>query len=195
MVFDNVEDIADIKDIWVDSRHGSVLITARHEFVSLLPVNTMFHVPYMTEDQGAKFLISMSKENGASKANVDSGKELSELLGGLPLALTIMAMQVRRRRMSLPSFLSFYKENEARLHGSDKRISLEPFYPHNLTTAYRLSFQSLKETPAALLRVMSLMSPDDIPLKLFHPEGAVTLPAVLSFCRDTWEYVLYYGIL
>lgn len=176
-----------VKDTWVDSQHGSILITTRHDFVSPSPVKAVLRVPYLTEKQGSEFFMNMSQQNNSNKANIECGKELSELLGGLPLALTIMAMQARIRQMSLPRFLTFYRENETRLHGSNRRISLEPFYRYDLTTAYRLSFQSLDNSSAALLRIISLMSPIDISTKLFRPEDTDTLPENLSFCRDTWE--------
>lgn len=190
LIFDNVEDLGVLKDVWVDSKYGSLLVTCRNEPIATLSVQNIFHVPFLEDDQGSKFLIKMSDQDATSQQDLKSARELSALLGGLPLGLAIMAMQIRRYKMSMSQFVEFYKENNSRLHDSDKRINLDPFYSHDLATVYKITFEELNSATSQasiLMRVICLMSPEKLPLGIFRPREKTLLPSELLFCHSHWE--------
>lgn len=92
--------------------------------------------------------------------------------------------------MTLHKFVSFYKRKEAKiLQGKSKtiNISLEPFYRHDLTTAFDLAFQSLKAHSTAILRVLSFMDPGDIPLQIFGLKDPYRASDDLAFCDEEVE--------
>jgi hypothetical protein len=132
----------------------------------------------------------MSDQEATSQQDLDSAKELSALLGGLPLGLAIMAMQIRRFKMSMTQFVEFYRENHSRLHDSDRKINLDPFYTHDLATVYKITFEGLNNASSqasTLMRVICLMSTEKVPLGMFHPREKKLLPPTLFFCHSPWE--------
>jgi hypothetical protein len=146
----------------------------------------------MDKSQGSEFLLTFDPNYGnTSSADRTSAEELSELLGGLPLGLMIMAFQIRRRRKNMAQFVEFYRKHEDRILGThDPLISLKPFYTRNLTTAWNMSFQSLNKPTSKLLGVISLLNPIDIPLSVFQLTATACHSEVPSFCLDTWESVI-----
>lgn len=185
-----MEDLSVLKDVWVDSKYGSLLVTCRNEPIAKRSIRTVFHVPFLEDGQGSRFLINMSQQNTTSQQDLESAKELSALLGGLPLGLAIMAMQIRKYKTSIARFVEFYKENNNRLHDSDKKISLDPYYPYDLATVYKITFEGLNSASSqasALMRIICLMSPEKVPLGMFHPKERSLLPPKLLFCYSRWE--------
>lgn len=190
LIFDNVEDLGVLKDVLVDSKYGSLLVTCRNEPIATLSIRNIIHVPFLKDDQGSKFLIKMSDQEASSQQDLDSARELSGLLGGLPLGLAIMAMQIRRYKMSMTQFVEFYRENNSRLHDSDRKINLDPFYSHDLATVYKITFEELNNAPSqasTLMRVICLLSPEKVPLGMFRPREKKLLPPRLFFCHSLWE--------
>ena len=115
-----------------------------------------------------------------------------ELLGGLPLGLAIIAFQIRKIKKNVSRFLDFYKKHEDKILGNHGRpISLEPFYAHNLTTVWKLSFESLDQPTSQLMGVMSLVSPADILVSLFQLAMTTTHANLPELCQDEWLYVLH----
>jgi hypothetical protein len=149
------------------------------------PITVIYEIPSMDETQGYEFLSSMSSKSFSSDTDLICAKTLSERLGGLPLALTIMAMQMRKKSMSMQQFLIFYNQHEKKLHSTP--VSLKPYYRHNLATAWELSFQSLNDSARTIFSIICIIAPDAIPTDLFHPKNQTELPRLLSFCTDSWE--------
>ncbi len=192
LIFDNVEDVKNIQDFWVASPHISTLITSRTELVTTLPIQTITEVPFMDKFQGSEFLLKFANQSKASDADKASAQELSELLGGLPLGLTIIAFQIRKSKKSVSRFLEFYRQHEDKILGNHGRpISLEPFYAHNLTTVWKLSFASLNQPTSQFMGVLSLVNPADIPVSLFQLVVAVGHADLPEVCQDEWLYVLH----
>ena len=135
------------------------------ELVTALPIETITEVPFMDKFQGSEFLLKFGNQSRASNADKASAQELSELLGGLAHGLAIIAFQIPKIKKNVSRFLDFYRKYEDKILGNHGRpISLEPFYAHNLTTVWKLSFKSLDQPTSQLMGVMPLISPADIPL-------------------------------
>lgn len=92
VIFDNVEDLDVIKDLWVESIHGSYLITTRSKHEHIYPIKSEYQVPYMTEEEGCNFVMSVAQQDSTSRENIESARELCRLLDGLPLAMIVMAL-------------------------------------------------------------------------------------------------------
>ncbi|KAF2191377.1 TPR-like protein [Zopfia rhizophila CBS 207.26] len=188
IIFDNVESIELVRDCCPTSPNGSILLTSIRKLIS--PGIQNIEVPKFSKEDGAKFLLDQLNQEMPPKEELIAAEELSSLLGGLALGLTIMAMTIRDREMNVRSFLPFYKENWIRLHGVDGEM-LKPYYMRGLRTAWDMSFTALesKSSDAAVLfGVLCLMAPDDIPSALFHPLKRESLPSRLSFCTDSWSF-------
>lgn len=192
----------DIRSYRPTSRRGSILITSRHEFSSIDLIAATFDVPYLSPKLGSKYMLNVIRSTSTETAELNSAEKLAEMLVGLPLALTMMAMQAKKRHMDLKRFLPFYEHYAIQLQQPDK-LSLEPYYKHGLDMAWDLSFASLnspegdasasintsKSNAVQLLKLLSLAAPSAIPVALFEGQMTEALPPELSFCSRSWEYV------
>ena len=182
MILDNVEDGELVNDCFPSAQHGAVLITSRRNLASL-DLNTIEDGKQIKEfsgPEGAKILMQLVNRPLYSGEEATAAQLLSEELGGLALALGVMAAQVRRRQESFEDFLEFYKANKADLH---KSKSGTKGYQESLHTCWNMSFQQLSDHAFSVLAILSFLAPDSIPERLFQAKVAASLP-LLSFCES-----------
>jgi hypothetical protein len=193
MVFDNVEDFNLLRDSWPVSNCGSILITSRHDNSDVTDlVSKQVRVSELSREEGAKYLLDIVYLHGMlsdAERNTESrfAEDLSSEVGGLPLALTTTARQVRLRSTTVEKFLPLYKTNSLKVHLQGRAMSHKPFYKHSVSTVWDMSFKSLDENATALFGVASFLASGDIPFVLFQPDPLDLLPACLEFCGETWE--------
>ena len=181
MILDNVEDGELADDCLPSASHGAVLLTSRRSLVSLglETIKDEKQIKEFLGPKGAKVLMQLVGRPSYSPEETAAAQLLSEELGGLALAIGVMAAQVKRGQESFEDFLKFYKENKAFLH---KLKSGTKAYQGSLHTCWHMSFQNLNEQAFAILAVLSFLAPDSIPERLFQVRLAGALPALLSFC-------------
>lgn len=161
LILDNSDDLdALYDDFWPHTGKGSVLMTSRNPVSKdtiYLHTRCIDLQPFALND-AASLLRSLS-EREFEDESLESCKEISEALGGLPLAITQMGGIIRRRRLSLKEFLIYYHEDAAKLHrvrvpGSDSQ------YKQTVSSVWML--EALSKSAIALLRVISFLDPDRI---------------------------------
>jgi hypothetical protein len=193
MVFDNVEDFNLLRDSWPVSNCGSILITSRHDNSDITDlVSKQIRVSELGREEGARYLLDIvyldNKLNDVERESESKfAEELSSEVGGLPLALTTTARQVRLRSTTIERFLPLYQTNSSKVHFQGRALSHKPFYKHSVSTVWDMPFKSLDENAKALFEVASFLAPNDVPFVLFQPDPLNLLPACLKFCGDTWE--------
>ena len=149
-------------------------------------------MPPFSAKEGSEFLFKMLARGEYSESEKTSAKLLSENLGGLPLALHLMGIQIDQRGKLIEQFLSLYRRNSRRLHNRPKEGIQNIYYSHSLDTVWQTSFQLLsqEQESKALMGILSFLSPDDIPESLFHvPNPTIALPPPIEFCLDEMRYV------
>jgi hypothetical protein len=99
-----------------------------------------------------------------------------------------MAALMNARRISTTSFLNLYEKNPRRIHRERKTGWKYMGYQHALDTVWKFSFESLDKDASLLLGVLSWLSPDSIPFRMFQLSEDVKLPEALSFCQDEYRY-------
>ena len=185
LVFDNVEDIDLIRQCWPRAMQGSVLVTTRNNEVAIDPCDKGIEVPVFGPDEGSQFLLDLVDRGKYSKDEKDAAKELSESLGGLPLALNLMAQQIKLGRKKVRQLRDDYQRDPRKHH----RTRIKNFtYAHSLETVFRASFALLTPEAFAILGPMSFISPDGVPEALFQSSD---LPDALRFCHVTEECVFH----
>jgi hypothetical protein len=182
MILDNVEDGELVNDCFPSARHGAVLITSRRNLASLDLdiIEDGKQIKEFSGPEGAKILMKLVNRPLYSGEEATAAQRLSEELGGLALALGVMAAQVRRRQETFEDFLEFYKANKADLHKSKSGTKA---YQGSLHTCWNMSFRQLSDHAFSLLAVLSFLAPDSIPERLFEARVAASLP-LLSFCES-----------
>lgn len=165
-----------------------MLVTARADIVTYDPAAGGRLMTPFTEQEGAEFLEEMLGRGHYTTSETQSARQLSLQLGGLPLALNLMGTQIKRRGRQIEQFLKLYEKNAIGVLHS-KQGTPNKYYSQDLATVWQTTFRPLTEDSLALMCVLSLMAPDNVPESLFTLPSNKDIPASLSFCADPLRYV------
>ncbi|KAJ5803463.1 uncharacterized protein N7503_005913 [Penicillium pulvis] len=187
LVFDNVEGATEIQKIWPAHGHGSIVVTCRSEFVVEALVNDSMEIPMFSKEEGRDFILSSSgQKKNVSPADLESALTLSNMLGGLALALELVGKQAKIRRKTLAQFMPFYNENRAMLHKQPKTGIKNPYYQKDLESVWKNSFDVLTDPASRLMMLFGFLAPTDIPERILS-EGK-NLPTEYSFLNQMNQY-------
>ncbi|MDQ3274477.1 MAG: FxSxx-COOH system tetratricopeptide repeat protein, partial [Actinomycetota bacterium] len=170
LIFDNAEDLADLRPV-LPGGAGHVLITTRRGgFGYLGPVLDLDVLPR------PEAIILLRRR--APVLTDDQADALAELLGDLPLALEQAAAYLDQTRLPPAEYLQLFTTRAADLHGRGRVAD----HQHTIATLWSLSLGQLRATHPAAVQLLALcawLAPEPIPLDLFtaHPDR---LPASLS---------------
>lgn len=168
LIFDDAHDAAAIRTS-LPSGGGRVLISSRARnwtgVAKLCPVEEMAR-------QEAIDFFRVSTGRDSSEA-----AELAEELGCLPLALAQAAGYIAVRGCSAARYLELYRSAAHRMLAEGPR---PPGYPDTVATTWLLHFESLSAPAIDLLRLVSFLAPEAIPLGLlFDSAREESLPETL----------------
>jgi tetratricopeptide (TPR) repeat protein len=102
-------------------------------------------------------------------------RQITQELGGLPLALDQAGAYIEETQCSLADYLQFYRTQRADLLKA--RGGVVPYHPDSVATTWSLSFEQVEKRSAVgadVLRVCAFLHPDAIPEEIFS-EGATAL--------------------
>ncbi|KAI0898720.1 hypothetical protein F4806DRAFT_506706 [Annulohypoxylon nitens] len=184
IIFDNVESHTVLEGCWPVSQHGAVLVTTRDIVIATLPIETGLEVNEFDIYEGATFLLHMTPKRRRVDDETVSARQVSNELGGLPLALNQMAALVNARNYTIGEFYTIYMKHKHTLHNQKKDGWKYLGYQHSLDTVWEISFTSLGAQARICLGVLSFFSADSIPSELFVTAEPHKLPEALSFCGD-----------
>jgi hypothetical protein len=164
LVFDNADDPDILSEFWPLNGPGSILITSRDPlakqevpgFAELSGID----LPSMTPKDAGAWLQSLSKRE-KEKSSRDVCETIAERMGGLPLAIVQMAYLIRTKHLSLSEFLESYNHDARKFQSSPVRGMTK-----QQTVASIWNIESLSPPALALLRVLSVLDPDNIPESL-----------------------------
>jgi hypothetical protein len=165
LVFDNVEDVSLLQSFWPSNGPGCVLVTCRdpNSWYALGSENIALG-PFTVQESSEMFTsLTRTKWDFAV---------VSELLGGLPLAIERIAGMVVRRGLSLEEFNRMFDESKPKV--LDDRYS-HWNYEHSLATVLSSSFHRLSPSSRGILQVISFLNPDFIQDTILIPSRTVAL--------------------
>lgn len=160
LIFDNADDPMILTDYWPQGS-GSILVTSRDPSSKGM---------FTTRPSGLD-LGPLSPQDSLSLLNhltttsneleVDTARQISDALGGIPLAISQMAGIIRRQDLTLSEVLELYMDHEehASLYETKFDTSLVT-YRHSLSTVW--AFGKLKPQSQQLLELISFLDPDSI---------------------------------
>ena len=158
LVFDNADDPMILADYWPQGS-GSILITSRDplsksmftrrplglDIGPLTPTDSLSLFNHLTAD--------------AEEPEGKTAQQISDALGGIPLAISQMAGIIRRQDLTLSEFYELYTDHEehASLYKTRFDTSLVP-YRHSLSTVWAVD--KLKPQARQLLELIAFLDPD-----------------------------------
>ncbi|KAI9653617.1 MAG: hypothetical protein M1821_006964 [Bathelium mastoideum] len=172
LILDNADDPDLLDDFWPNTGGGAVLVTTRNPVArDSIYIQSTIDVPVMTTEVAGRFIKQRSgREQERNSCMLCA--HIADTLGGLPFAIVQMAMIIRRRHLSLKDFIEYYEEDAKRLQETSIRG-----LTYNQTLASVWAVEQLSPIASSLLKVLSVLDPDQIPEELLT-EGSrdVKLP-------------------
>ena len=201
LIFDNADDPTIVKDFIPSTSKGHILLTTRMQTMGRMtqPIG----IEEMEPENGALFLlrrVNIIERNAplesASKGDRIEAQKISEILGGLPLALDQAGAYIEETGCSLSDYLDRYQKRNSHLL---KRRGEDPLdHPEPVSVTWSLSFEKVaqaNQTAAELLRYCAFLHPDAIPEEVIS-EGAPELGQLhQTVAADPFELDEAIGVL
>ena len=172
LIFDNAQDLGEIRDYLPLGGAGHIIITSRNPHWSgvarLLPVH-----PFDRADS-IDFLCNRTGQDDRKAAD-----DLADELGDLPLALEQAGAYIETTGITLTDYQELFQSWRKELWGDE---TPPPDYPDSVATTWSIAMEQVsKESPEAadLLNLCAFLAPDGISLEMFS-EGAEHLPEPLA---------------
>jgi tetratricopeptide (TPR) repeat protein len=185
LILDDLDDLELVHTFLPNRGSGHILLTTHLQ--SMSGIAKRIEVANMTPEEGALFLLRRAniiepdaQLDDVSEADHTQALAVSELLGGLPLALDQAGAYIEETASSLSDYITLY--NTQRMTLLRERGSFAVDHPESVATTWSLSFQKLKTlNPATveLLHFLAFLHPDAIPEEIIT-EGAPELGAILQ---------------
>ena len=173
IIFDNADDPYLLTDYWPQGR-GSVLMTSRDPIAKSLfsTRSSGLDLNPLSDEDGANLLNSLTKMDNEEPHAV--ARQISHILGGLPLAIVQMASVIRRQQLDLTQFLELYQDctEHPGFHGKRFDTGVRT-YPHSISTVW--AFERLNSEARVLLGLMSFLDPNCIQEDIFAEASVISV--------------------
>ena len=201
LIFDNVEQWADLNPYWPDKGRGSVLITTRQpDLLSHLGssqmVSSLKLKPLSEREAGDVVQHFAGSEQNSSPTTERASKDLVSRLDCLPLAVMQVGAYIKQCKLTIPAFCEAHpKESDMYTIYLDKDRVQD--YEHNLSSVWALELSSggsgSSMQPSALLCVISLLDPEGIKEELLRPDPEGD--EMVGYPSDGPEFIQQYRTL
>lgn len=165
MVFDNVERARDIEPFIPrnPTRPGSIILTTqRPDMKQLTRVFRQLPLQSLNASDGSTLLLNYLGKASVDNEDLAKAYEISQFVGGLPLAITVIGGYMNMSNTTLAEFLGHLKRS-SKIWG--KKIYTNPVddYDHTLGAVFDVAVSELGEASLALIRLLAFLNPDAIP--------------------------------
>ena len=185
LMFDNVDHIELLLQIWPGNVKGSIIMTTRSSSVAAKRATNLLHLKCFGEKQGPETLCSLTGMVPTNDDERGASEQICQLLGGLPLAIAQISEFIRNRGYSYEEFLAIYHHSSAKIHA---RGETPVEYNHTLSTVWDISLQKLSSDASILQSLLTFFDPDNIEERLLRNPNTSLTPERLQFLTDDFEY-------
>ncbi|MBV9228495.1 MAG: toll/interleukin-1 receptor domain-containing protein, partial [Chloroflexi bacterium] len=171
-ILDNADELALVREFLPPTFGGHILLTTRAQAMGKLAKR--IEVETMDADAGALLLLRRAGLieqdallEAASPSDPALAKEISQELGGLPLALDQAGAYLEETGSGLCDYLQIYQQHQAEM--LKKRGGLLTDHPDSVATTWSLSLERVEQknkAAAELLRLCAYLAPDAIPQEM-----------------------------
>jgi hypothetical protein len=184
LIFDNADDLEVLRHLWPANGQGSILLTTRDASACHSPATAGFNVQPFDDATGSEVLLHLIGADAESPANKAKAQEITQILGGLPLALNQIGGFITQRRLPLQDFLPLYERNAAKIDSRKTSIS---GYEHTLSTVWEMSIAKLSGDPCTVLSLLPFFQPDAISETVLIEGSKLVDDANFLFLQDEME--------
>lgn len=170
LVFDNVENAEDLSQAWPTVGCGRILITCRSKLLAeSQSIATAIEIPPFSVAEGKDMILHILDRKHVSEEDLQAISEISKRLGGLALALDVVAKNIKFSCWfkSISEFLPYLDKNERSVLRRP-RDGTDPYYSKDVENVWQRAFDDLSDDAADLLRLLCFMGPESIPQSLLQ---------------------------
>lgn len=184
IVFDNADDPMILADYWPQGS-GSILITSRDPLAKTIFTSRSLGLDLGPLSEQESLSLFSQLTDSVSEQGSSTMQQISNALGGVPLAISQMAGIIRRQDLTLSEFFELYTDHEehASLYKTKFDTNYIP-YRHSLSTVW--AFEKLKPQARQLLELISFLDPDSIEEDLLIVATAKRLADGLQFRKSNF---------
>lgn len=185
LIFDNVVDLRMLQEFIPMAGLGHIVLTTRVQ--ALGTIARPLELQEMQPEEGALLLLRRAHMippddslADASQTDREAALDISQSLGGLPLALDQAGAYIEETACGVPGYRQRYGTQHPKL--LKRRSHLNTEYPASVATTWLFSFRQVERThPAAaeLLSLCAFLDPDSIPEEMIA-SGAPYLGSCLG---------------
>jgi hypothetical protein len=186
-VFDNADDPDILLNAWPGAATGSILITSRDSTAAFGTSAETIHVLPFDEETSITAFMRLVGRDPTSDSDRDAAREISQALGGLPLAINQISGFIVQQKLAFKDFLPLYQKHAAKI---DARKLKRGDYGHTLGTVWELSLAQLSGIASTLQKLLSYFDPDKIPESVLREGGEHIEDDEFEFLGDEMEYFL-----
>ncbi|GHO50830.1 FxSxx-COOH system tetratricopeptide repeat protein [Ktedonospora formicarum] len=190
LILDNADELSLLPEFLPPSLGGHLLLTTRATAVGSLAHR--LEIENLLPEQGALFLLRRAALLApeaqllqASPQEREQALQISQELGGLPLALAQAGAYLEATAMPLSSYQQIYQQHRAIMLQERRGLGVD--HPESVTTTWSLSFHKVKQrNPAAaeLLRLFAYFSPDAIAEEILMGDALQLGPVLATVVSD-----------
>ncbi|CAG8410489.1 unnamed protein product [Penicillium salamii] len=158
LIFDNADDPMILADYWPQGS-GSILVTSRDPLTKSMFTSGTSGLDLGPLSQQDSLCLFNHLTTISNEPEGETAQQISDALGGVPLAISQMAGIIRRQDLTLSEFFELYKDHEehASLYETKFDTNLVT-YRHSLSTVWAIG--ELKPQARRLLELISFFDPD-----------------------------------
>lgn len=193
LIYDNVEDLEMVSQFFPSGTTGHILLTTQQQ--STGTIAQQIKLDNMSKEEGSLFLLRRAKTISLSmpadqvpRADLQMAQEISDILGGLPLALDQAGAYIEETKCGLTGYLELYQKRRTDL--LERRGIVSSGHPDSVTTTFSLSFEKVKKSnnaAVALLQLCAFLDPDAIPVEIISKGASAFGPELQSIASDLFE--------
>jgi tetratricopeptide (TPR) repeat protein len=172
LILDNADNLSFVSDLVRREWSGHILLTTRAYATGSI---SKVEIREMPVEEGTLFLLRRTKLIGiddalesAREADQALAAEITQELGGLPLALDQAGAFIEERPSSFAEYLELYRREGDQLRAERGGLIIADHEP--VTITFSLAFRQVESASAAaadMLRACAFLSPDAIPEEIF----------------------------
>lgn len=184
LIFDNADDPMILADYWPQGS-GSVLVTSRDPLAKSMFARRPSGLdlgPLTTSDSLSLFHHLTSD---IEESEEETARQISEALGGVPLAISQMAGIIRRQDLTMSEFYELYTNYEEHAGLYETRFDTNRIpYRHSLSTVWAVD--KLKPQARQVLELIAFLDPDIIGEDLLMELSADLLSNGKTFKKSSY---------
>ena len=164
LVLDNAEDVKLINNLWIQSKVGAILITARNPVFRTPTVAGLgCQLPPLSEELAIKMLKDRI-EPSVANFNDEEALRIVKNLDFLPLGIVLVIGILNSHHCSLADYNEQWSRPEDVLTEDNIEHINRPFapYPNLIEKVYNDLLSTLDPDPKAMIQILSYLDPDNI---------------------------------